>query len=98
MLSARSNIAIDPTYGITSRRPRRTSSERQGHSLCLVNGAKKIARRHAISNQPDVDTGVLKLLCNGIVGDARRRPDDHANAVEVLGSAGEDVAPSEDAI
>src|SRR4029078_5757818 len=72
-------------------------SERKGESLSLVNGAKEIARRHAVSDQPDVDAHGTKLLRDGVVGDARRRPDEHPDVVEALGLPGEDVAPSEPA-
>ena len=44
----------------------------QGGGLSLMNGAKKIARRHAIPDQPKIDAGILKLYRDRIVGDARR--------------------------
>jgi hypothetical protein len=68
-------------------------SECQCGSLSLVNGAKKIARRHAVADQSGVDAHVMKLLRDGVVSNPRRRPDEHPDVVEVLGSPSEDVAP-----
>jgi hypothetical protein len=58
----------------------------------MADSASIARNTHGGAHGRVVDTGVLKLLRNGIVGDARRRPDD---AVDIMGSAGEDVAPTE---
>ena len=58
-----------------------------------MNCAKQIARRHAVSNSPRLNSRPLERHSQSIIGQSRCRPDKERNITDLPQATGKDIAP-----